>query len=281
MTRTGTASAARRSVVALAGDWHGNTTWAADRIAEVAARGVRQIWHLGDFGIWPGLSGERFLDGIEVECTRHAVEILVTPGNHEYWARLEAEWSLRENRDEQGVRRPLLLREHIAILPRGFAWTESGRKVVSLGGAPSVDFPYRREGRDWWREEAITDDDVELTIGTGHGADVMLTHDSPGGPYWTPAVEAICTTNDFGWTRQALAYGKGGRLKMTEAFLGVRPRLLAHGHYHCHSQTTVRIPGVGHPTTIWSLDCDGNEGNVRYLDLDTLSDPEPQVGADG
>jgi hypothetical protein len=30
------------SVVALEGDWHGNTRWAVTRIAEVAERGVRR-----------------------------------------------------------------------------------------------------------------------------------------------------------------------------------------------------------------------------------------------
>jgi hypothetical protein len=56
-------------------------------------------------------------------------------------------------------------------------------------------------------------------------------------------------------------------------FLGVRPRLLAHGHHHVIDETTVELPEATYETKIWSLNCDGVDGNIRYLDLATLDGP--------
>ena len=60
--------------------------------------------------------------------------------------------------------------------------------------------------------------------------------------------------------------------KVTRAVLGVRPRLLAHGHFHVPGEAEVRLPGADHDTTIWSLAARRDPGNVRVLDLDTLTD---------
>ena len=54
--------------------------------------------------------------------------------------------------------------------------------------------------------------------------------------------------------------------------LGVRPLLLAHGHFHVTGEGVVRLPGAAHETTIWSLAANQDPGNVRLLDLATLTD---------
>jgi hypothetical protein len=54
--------------------------------------------------------------------------------------------------------------------------------------------------------------------------------------------------------------------------VGVRPLLLAHGHFHVAGQAAVRLPDAAHDTTIWSLAANQDAGNVRLLDLDTLTD---------
>ena len=69
----------------FAGDWHGNLLWATSRIQSIGSSGVKTILHVGDFGIWPGASGKRYLQGVENTCERHDVDILITPGNHEDW----------------------------------------------------------------------------------------------------------------------------------------------------------------------------------------------------
>ena len=263
------------SVVALAGDWHGNTAWAIARVRDVAERGVSTLLHLGDFGIWPGNSGAKFLRRIEQTCIEHDIALLVTPGNHEDWGRLTKLWENPKRRHpSSGDPLPLNLSDHIAVLPRGYAWAMEGRRFVSLGGAPSVDFPMRTEGSSWWPEEMIQPADVERTIRNGVGADVMLAHDAPDWPYQTGTVATICATNTLGWSDRGLTWAAVGRERMTDAFTGVMPRLFCHGHYHCSDQTTVQIQGADHETRIWSLDCDATAGNLRFMDLETLTDPE-------
>lgn len=255
------------SVVALAGDWHGNLPWARARITDVAERGVALILHLGDFGIWPGNSGKKYLYQLEKVCAEFGVGIWVTPGNHEDWGRLTLRWA---NPKQAG--RPLHLTEHIAVLPRGYRFELEGRSFVSLGGAPSVDLANRSQGTDWWPEEMITEDDVANVIKGGY-ADVMLAHDAPLAPYEVPRVAYVRTHNEWGWPDRALAYARVGAERMHEAFLGVGPRLFAHGHYHVNGEATIQLPGRDHETRIWSLNCDGIGGNIRYLDLATLADP--------
>jgi len=255
------------SSVALAGDWHGNTRWAVARIAEIAESGVSLILHLGDFGIWPGTSGRIYLDRLEDACAEHGVGIWVTPGNHEDWGRLTRWWA---QPDHAG--RPLQLTKHIAVLPRGYRFELEGRTFVSLGGAPSVDLANRSRGKDWWPEEMITDEDVTAVVEGGY-ADVMLAHDAPLAPYEVDRVAHIRTHNEWGWPDRALAYAKVGAERMHKAFIGVAPRLFVHGHYHVVGEATVALPDRAHDTRIWSLNCDGVDGNVRYLDLGTLNDP--------
>jgi len=254
------------STVALAGDWHGNTRWAVARIAEVALRDVALILHLGDFGIWPGTAGRTYLDGIEAACAEHGVGIWVTPGNHEDWGTLTQLWA-----DDNHAGRPLHLTKHIAVLPRGFRFELEGRSFVSLGGAPSVDLTHRSPGQDWWAEEMITPEDVDKVVAEGH-SDVMLAHDAPLAPYEVDRVAYVRTHNEWGWPDRALAYARVGAERMHDAFLGVAPKLFAHGHYHVTGEATVRLPGRDYDTRIWSLNCDGVDGNIRYLDLEALGD---------
>lgn len=263
------------TVVALASDWHGNTLWVQQKIAVIAERGVTQVLHHGDFGIWPGNSGAKFLRKVDRTCATHGVDIMVFPGNHEAWDRLMTLWANPKRRDSaSGDPLPLHVAEHIMVLPRGYAWTIEGRRFVSLGGAPSVDYPTRTAGRSWWPEERIEPEDVARTVRNGAGADVMLAHDSADGPSWTSPVESIVRGGGgHSWTGEALEHAAVGRERMSEAFLGVRPKLFVHGHYHVAGEALVQIPGVDHQTQVWSLDCEGSAGILRYLDLETLNDP--------
>lgn len=262
------------TVIALAGDWHGDRLWANARLQSLGERGITTVMHLGDFGIWPSGTGKQYLRSIDAVCAKYSIAMLVVPGNHEDWGRLTTLWENPKRRNENGAPLPLYLSDNIAVLPRGWRWEMDGRSFVALGGAPSVDLHTRDIGRDWWPQEQMTQDDVDRTVAGGY-ADVMLTHDAPGPPWTTPPVKAILASNPMGWPDTALEYARVGRERVTEAFLGVRPRLLAHGHYHCTGQAAMQLPGADYDTTVWSLDANGKGGNTRLLDLDTLNDPPP------
>lgn len=245
------------AVVGLAGDWEGNRAWARHALAVFAEHEVTRVFHLGDLGFLPGPRGRQFLSEVEGGCRRHRITIYLTPGNHEDYARIA-----RLPVDSNGLAR---VTDHLAVLPRGHRWTMSGHSFVSLGGAPSVDFAGRVEGKTWWPEEMITTDDVSAVVAGGH-ADVMLTHDAPAPA--TPAVERIIRTGGgSGWTRRGLDYAAVGRGRVTEAFQAVRPHLLAHGHFHVHDQALVQPDGWDHACQVLSLNRSGSWGNLALLDL--------------
>lgn len=250
--------------IGLAGDWHGNQTWARTSIRRLATdHGVTTLLHAGDFGIRSGADGEAYLDALERVCADFGVRVLVTPGNHEDWRHVNR--VPIEERDTVG--RVGWLTHHIAVLPRGHRFTLNGRSFVSLGGAPSVDFQYRSQGHDWWAEEAITELEAAAVAAAGP-ADVMLTHDSPMGPWWTPRVAEVCATNDWGWPEEALAYAAHGRRVLTMAVEGVKPSLLIHGHYHLVDETVIEHDGRS--CRIVSLHADGQGGNLALLDTERL-----------
>ena len=213
--------------VVVAGDWHGNTNWAIHTLhqsAKVLGAGA-VVLHLGDFGIWPGREGQEYLLRLEDKCAELGITIMVTPGNHEDWATIDA-WPLTDRGDGWGAVK--WFTNHIAVLPRGHRFTLAGKKFVSLGGAPSIDLHYRVRGRSWWPQEAITSKDVEVVAAGGY-ADYMLTHDAP--EPLVPLVHRIVFSPSR-WHPDALDYCAEGRRLITRAFNAVRPRVLFHGHYH-------------------------------------------------
>jgi hypothetical protein len=257
-------------VVAFAGDWHGDRGWGAGRIKALAELGVTTLLHVGDFGIWTTSPGKRYLMGIERACLTNGVTVLVTPGNHEDWNRLDLK-QVKDKGDGWGAVKHMT--DHIKVLPRGHRFTmttPSGttRSLVSLGGAPSVDYLWRTEGRDWFPTEMITPEDVALTVAGGH-ADIMIAHDSPGTPYAVSGVEDILKTNPMGFPDQALAYATVGRNRMTTAYEGVAPKLFFHGHYHVTGTRLVTAHGEPERWVV-SLDQQNRRGNIAFVNLDTL-----------
>lgn len=270
--------------VAIAGDWHANISWALRCLKHLRSLGVREIFQLGDFGIWPGQKGADYLDALQQTLEELDMRIVVTPGNHEDYhqiARLPVED--RDNNDVHGGFEPLgavqWARNRIALLPRVHRFSRAGWSFVSLGGAPSVDFEHRIPGESWWLEEMITDDDV-ATVVTGGPADVMLTHDAPEPWHGTDMVAKIIQT-PLGRSAEVLAYAAEGRRRLDEAFQAVKPRVLAHGHYHVKDQKVLHIEGWSHETVVVSTGCDDMpDANLALLHLpqkDSAELPVPRV----
>lgn len=250
--------------VALAGDWHGNHDWALRSIDHLASLGVETIYHLGDFGLWGGSQGYRYYTDISKRLDTHLMKMLVTPGNHENYDLLnEIEPSATDD-----LHGPVQwLTDRIGFLPRGARWEINGWQFCSLGGAPSVDFERRTEGRDWWPAEAITDTDVATTI-VGGPCDVFLTHDAADPPYVSGAVARLLANNPQGWSPKALAYAAEGSQRITKALLALKPVIHAHGHMHLFDDATIELPSAEESTRILSLDCDGMpKGDLALLTL--------------
>lgn len=244
--------------IALAGDWHSNYLWAEESLRYLAALGIRTVYHLGDFGIWPNAKSDRYLEKVNSLCEALDINIWVTPGNHENWSWLEAIHGI----DNGGSARQILPGKtgsrRLFTFPRGYRWSHGGRSFVSLGGAPSVDFSRRTSGVDWFVDEMIPQSSAEAVAAAGP-AEIMLAHDVPN--LDVPMLQSVLARNAGGWPELARAYAAVGRQRLDIAFAGVQPSLYAHGHYH--EQGDALASG----TRVLSLSKDDAGGNLALIDL--------------
>lgn len=244
----------------IAGDWHCDTEWAIKSLNMFAELGIKRIVQLGDFGIWPGHSGARFILKVQKTLAKHDQILYVVPGNHEDYDRIN-----KTPLAEDGFQH---YRPNVKIVPRGYRTTIDGVRIVALGGANSIDrFEWHRvPGESWWEQEQITLQDVYNTIQPGE-ADVMFAHDSPYG------VNIPLNHRDGSlWGYKALEYANESRQMMRSAVDAVKPKLFMHGHYHVfHDQTVMLNYGVNeYSTRVVGLDMNGKPKSNAILHLDTL-----------
>ncbi|WP_334147228.1 metallophosphoesterase family protein [Microbacterium sp.] len=244
--------------VAVVGDIHGNFRWLdiVARAVQTLAPDVSTMLQLGDWAMDPDATDEA-LDGTGIE------RIYVTLGNHEQWGQLSP---LLDAHPGAAIR----VSDMTWILPRPARLTVGGRDVLSLGGAVSVDRAWRQEGVSYWKDEEITSEHVKAAI-AGGPADLMLTHEPPAG---TPvrAVQEILRTNPFGFPDDALRDSANSRARVAKVWNIVYPELLIHGHLHA--------PGGGqteYGLRVASLGQDGQQGNVGFLDMQTLRIETPSL----
>ncbi|MDT0168874.1 metallophosphoesterase [Pseudarthrobacter sp. BRE9] len=159
--------------IAIFGDWHGNAGWALTAIRSAARAGVRTAIHVGDFGLdWPGAKRGRYEGKLNKYLVELDMTLVVSGGNHDNWDTLE---KLVVEGDGLAT-----IRSNIRVLPRGGRTLIDGLVIGGLGGAFSVDFEYRVEGKDWWSNEEPTREEAEALV-AGGPVDVLITHDAPEG----------------------------------------------------------------------------------------------------
>lgn len=235
----------------IVGDWHGNTRWAGHILESLRNDDIKNIYSLGDYGVWPGTSGKHYLD-TQQEMLRARDQVLwVTLGNHEDYTQIN---NIEEDHD--GCK---WIRPNICIFPRGYRFTIDGVSFMSLGGAPSIDYEFRSMYKSWWPEEMITEEEAAYAI-SGGSVDVMLAHDAPD--RGTQRVQSIIMSNPMGWSRKALAYAAIGRERMTQVVQAVQPKVFFHGHYHVQDSGYLNYGEDKEPGVIHAVNCDGVPGNV-------------------
>lgn len=251
--------------VAIAGDWHGNARWAIAALKALRNEGITTVYHVGDFGFWPGRDGEKYIRAMERQLGVYNMMLYVTPGNHDDYAQLGAKEISADGLQWFSPR--------IAAMTRGFRWEVNGRSFVSLGGAPSINFEDLKRGINWWPEEVLTLGDVYRLAEKGH-ADIMITHDAPDG---VPSLEKLMRDNsierdkmNMSISAEGIAYGDEGRRLMTAAVQVVQPQLLFHGHYHLDYTEDVSFTEGDFTTTFVGMNKDNDPNNVAILDTDTL-----------
>lgn len=245
--------------VAIAGDWHNDTTWIMNVFARVksAIPPLHTILHLGDLEIGNDKYAKARLNFIDERCRGTGVErVLVTPGNHDNWDRLE-------QRREWGRRMPTPLSDHVWALPPGFRFDLGGRHFLSFGGAASVQ-DVLVAGSNYWPGEVRPVQEFEEAAASGH-ADVMLTHEAvnAGLPRVDQRTSGSGGQHLLPDRRRASIRS---RQLVTDLWNEVSPELLFHGHMHVRDQ--LQLPDG---RRVYSL-ADNREkvGNMGLLDLTTL-----------
>lgn len=240
--------------VAIAGDWHGNGSWAYNAITYASRKGADTIIHVGDFGHWvPGEATEEYLDTVEEACQDNLVRLYWIDGNHEY----------HPHRETGGFNDPAQ-RPLTTYLPRGTRWRWWGKNFMAVGGAFSIDRYLRTEGRSWWPGELLTPEDVAHACAEPHDLDVIITHDCPTGVN-IPGIgpDSKPRGGADSWPPNMLAGARAHRLKMREIWDTHHPQRWYYGHYHVPSEIWYG------PTRFIGLDCDGCRGgyenNIAFL----------------
>lgn len=239
--------------IAYAGDWHGNQHWALNAIHHARTAGAEMILHLGDFGydFHP-----LFLRRLTNELACDDMYLFFVDGNHENFERLH-----RFSLDEDGLR-PLT--DRIIHLPRGYRWTWHAVRYLALGGAVSVDRKWREEGRSWWPQETMREDDLAAATAGGR-ADILISHDVPAG-FTIPGLAPPGTFPD-----DAIADAEAHRHRFREVADAVQPVQIWHGHYHFRYSRTVDW-GWG-DIRIEGLDCDGTKLDRNVVTVEAARKP--------
>ncbi len=241
--------------VLFLGDVHGNEHW-TEQVLELLD--YEFIYQVGDFGI---NNSETFRPMIQGWLVINNAHMVVIPGNHENYPLLHS-WPINEHgfHVEPG-------NDRIWYATRGNVWTHCGYKIAALGGAFSIDRGFRKEGKSWWPEETITEEDYEALVDNMLDAgwddvDLFLSHDIPAGTQPAP--------RGFANLPQALEdESLRQRLILTKAVMHAAPKLLIHGHWHINM--TSRFFGPDFTTECWGLNCDGFPGNfTETLDFPGL-----------
>lgn len=236
--------------IAVAGDWHGNLRWVSQLINFLATqRDITHIIHVGDFGIMTE-NEVHYMRCLEEATHRTGVEIYFVRGNHD-----NPDFLNSLPLDERGFA-PL---RHNASIPRvfyipdGTFMTWRGKTILGIGGAVSIDQRLRRAGFDWWPNEVIPDNILDIV--TPHipmdGVDVIISHDATerSAVPLDPAFAAM-------FSPEVVESCEDHRLALQRVVDVVRPRNLIHGHYHVFYDEEFTHPELAYSTRSIGLDCD-------------------------
>jgi hypothetical protein len=136
---------------------------------------------------------------------------------------------------------------NVIYQPRGSTHRdEDGTNFLFVGGAPSIDWQHRTEGRSiWTKEEVISDDEFMHALRVEGPIDVLVTHDAatfpPGyGPKGDPEFRAKAQRSMW---------------MIHELIREHRPTLHVHGHWHVRRSTTWCDDDPVRVTRVEGLNC--------------------------
>ena len=205
----------------FAGDTHGSIRQWQYLVEQAHRAGADRIFQLGDFGyfehVHPG-----YLDNVSTIASRFDIDIYWLDGNHDNHPMI---WHSHKELNDEGF---AICRDNLFYSHRGHRWNWEGLDFLSIGGAFSIDWQYRRDCHSWWSQtEMIREEDVDASI-AGGSVDVLLSHDAP-------AHVDLQTYFHIGGTNAAYKQDEKSMLsreRLHEIIVETHPRYIWHGHMH-------------------------------------------------
>lgn len=170
----------------ITGDIHGDVARLILFIQRMKLKSGDKICVLGDAGIlWR--NDKKDTDYIVKYWDEYSngVELYFIDGNHENFNLLN---NLPVDENNMGI-----VSDKIHYLRRGCVYEINGKRILSCGGADSVDWYRRTEGLNWWKEETISQADIDR-IPAGH-YDYVFTHCCPRSVFENNKVYLITLAN--------------------------------------------------------------------------------------
>lgn len=199
--------------VNIFGDWHADMSWIIAMLDSVSDGEVTvQVGDLG-IGFHPNL-----VNTISDIAVATETPFLFIDGNHENFDIL-----YQNPVREDGLRE---LAPGMFHIPRGLTWKWGDERWMGLGGAHSVDRPWRRTYIDWWPQEHLTEREVRKAMDAGP-IDVLITHDASD-LYQIPDLPSAAGA----FPDQELHLADHHRHLISEVVLATTPKKQYHGHYH-------------------------------------------------
>lgn len=232
--------------IAFVGDVHGRLDCLIDCVRTAAFHERGTIVQVGDFWMY---QDQRILTKFERQMgiieNQYGVPIDVhfIDGNHEDYSKIDPHGDV-----------PHQFSPRMTYHPRGTVFDVHGVSIGCFGGAhshdvaadPAMNWKGRREGKDWWPNEAPQPHDVEKAVNMGH-VDILVTHEAPMSTF------DIIRADDT--TPQEVS----SRKDVQSVLDATTPYWMFHGHHHT-PYTTMR--GF---TRITGLACNAEEGSVAAI----------------
>ena len=240
------------SKIVFVGDTHGDHGTIGMAFKLAIEEGATRVVSVGDWGSWPGVSGERFRDFCSNQATLTDIPLYICRGNHDWPGGLEYAKGL----SWQGNHKEIA--PNLFFLGRTGVWNWDDCWFAVCGGAYSIDKSRRREGISWWPEEKIKYSDLEV-LETDMAewnldyVDLLIAHDSPSSlPIWPGFAKDDKDSN-------------ASRHMIDNAHGIVRPNIQISGHYHRY------ITWKHGQCVVHSLSCDPVAAGMWSPDLDSLA----------
>lgn len=238
----------------VVGDMHGNLfSWGRTIVPAIRRHRPDVVIQVGDFGFGWDQYYLEVLDEILDDCA--GPDVIWLDGNHENFDWLEAMAAF-------GAPSAFATSRRTWYLPRGYTWEWQGRRCMSVGGAYSVDKPYRTPRSSWWEQEELTDADVARAQAAGH-VDVLFAHDAFAG-FKVPGPHAA--------RKQAGEFDRlaqPNRLKLLDIVKSAKPSLYVHGHYHWGYERDARAGD--HEVHVVGLNREDEPGSMALLEFPSLT----------